>query len=148
MLLWIIRFWWLWISRKIKSNRLIKIISTRWCSITWIREILSFACCLQGWNIFTRWIFNKRTNQERVIMKIRVILYDLNSSHLTFFDPQTGMFTVCQIQNVSAGKKYFQCSEQEVSFKRSFFKVWIELSQWWGQNSIDPCWPQVTYRDF
>ena len=125
MLLRIIRFWWLWISRKIKSYRFIKIISTRWCSITWIREILSFTCCLQGWNIFTRWIFNKRTNQERV---------NTNVSHFvwpqfipTFCDPKTGMFTVFQIQNVSTGKKYFQCSEQEVSFKRSFFKVYIEL---------------------
>ena len=131
MLLRIIRFWWLWISRKVKSDRFIKIISTRWCSVTWIWTILSFTCCLQGWNLFTRWIFNKRTYQERVW----VILYDLDSSNLTSFDPKTEMFTVCQIQNVSAGRKYSQCSEQEASFKRSFFKVRIYLTL------VDLMWP-------
>ena len=66
MLLRVIRFRRLWISRKVKSDRFIKIISTWWCSAARIRTILSFACRLQGWNISSRRIFNKRTDQARV----------------------------------------------------------------------------------
>ena len=152
MLLWVIRFWWIWISRKVKSNWLIKIISAWWCSTPRIWTILSFPCRLQGWNLFTRWIFNKRAYQERVKTSVYYIasynLYDLNSSNLTLFDPKTEMFTVCRIQNASAGRRYFQCNEQEGSFKQSFSKVWPEMTsfdlKWPGtfRSNLGLCWKE------